>query len=44
MRLQTEFGMLLRGLVNDGLFVMIGRQRRQPKRLEAPEKADAAVA
>ncbi len=44
MRLQTECGMLLRGLVNDGSFVMIGRNRHQPKRIEAAEKAVAAVA
>jgi SAM-dependent methyltransferase len=35
MQFQTELGMMLRGLVNDGLFVMIGRNKAQPKRLEA---------
>jgi SAM-dependent methyltransferase len=35
MRLKTELGMFLRGAVNDGLFVMIGRKRAQPKRLAA---------
>jgi SAM-dependent methyltransferase len=44
MRLQTEFGMLLRGMLDDGLFVMIGRNKRQPKRIEAAERAGAAVA
>jgi SAM-dependent methyltransferase len=43
MRLKTEFGMLLRGLRDDGLFVMIGRQKRQPKRLEAAGQTGAAV-
>jgi len=44
MRIQTELGMMLRGLVNDGLFVMIGRNKAQPKRIEAGEFAEAAVA
>jgi len=44
MRLQTEFGMLLRGMLNDGLFMMIGRNKHQPKRIEAAERAGAAVA
>jgi SAM-dependent methyltransferase len=35
MRLRTELGMLVRGVVNDGLFVMIGRKKKQPKRLTA---------
>jgi SAM-dependent methyltransferase len=44
MRLQTEFGMLLRGMVDEGLFVMIGRKKSQPKRIEASEQAHATVA
>ena len=44
MQLQTELGMLLRGLVDDGLFVMIGRNKAQPKQIEAAEFALAAVA
>jgi SAM-dependent methyltransferase len=44
MQLQTELAMMLRGIVNDGLFMMIGRKKAQPKRLEAPEMTQAAVA
>ena len=44
MRFQTELGMLLRGLVNDGEFVMIGRNKAQPKQLEAPDVARATSA
>jgi SAM-dependent methyltransferase len=44
MQLKTELGMMLRGIVNDGLFVMIGRNKAQPKQIEAPEIAQAAVA
>jgi SAM-dependent methyltransferase/uncharacterized protein YbaR (Trm112 family) len=44
MRFQTELGMLLRGVVNDGLFVMIGRNKSQPKRLEARDLIQAAGA
>ena len=35
MRIRAELGMLLRGLVNDGLFIMIGRNRGQVKQIEA---------
>jgi SAM-dependent methyltransferase len=44
MQLQTELGMMLRGIFNDGLFVMIGRNKSQPKRIEAPGLAKSAVA
>jgi len=44
MQIQTELGMLLRGFANDGLFVMIGRNKAQPKQIEAAEFAQAAVA
>jgi len=44
MRLQTEFGMLLRGMLDDGLFVMVGRNKRQPKRIEAANLSGSAVA
>ena len=44
MQLKTELGMMWRGLLNDGLFVMIGRNKAQPKQLEAPEMVQAAVA
>ncbi len=45
MQWQTELGMLFRGLVNDGLFTVIGRNKRQPKQIEAPEHvAEAAFA
>jgi SAM-dependent methyltransferase len=46
MQLQTEAGMMLRGIVNDGLFVMIGRNKAQLKQIEAPgnDLAQAAVA
>jgi SAM-dependent methyltransferase len=44
MQIQTELGMLLRGFANDGLFVMIGRNKAQTRQIEAPEFAQAAVA
>jgi hypothetical protein len=45
MQLQTELGMLVRGLVNDGTFVMIGRNKAQPKQIAAPaELSQSAVA
>jgi hypothetical protein len=44
MQLQTELGMFLRGIVNDGLFVIIGRNKAQPKCIEAPESVQAAHA
>jgi SAM-dependent methyltransferase len=44
MRLKTEFGMLWRGLLDDGLFVMIGRNKRQPKLIAAAKQAGAARA
>ena len=37
MRLRAELGMLLRGFVNDGLFIMIGRNKAQPKQIEAAQ-------
>jgi SAM-dependent methyltransferase len=44
MQLQTELGMMLRGIVNDGLFLMIGRNKAQPKQIEAGGIAHSAVA
>ena len=45
MQLQTELGMLVRGIFNDGAFTIIGRNKAKPKQIEAPaEKAQAAVA
>jgi len=44
MQFQTELGMLLRGLANDGLFIMIGRNKLQQKRLEAPVSNEIALA
>lgn len=44
MQWQTELGMFLRGLVNDGLFIMIGRNKAQPKQIEAPGQARSAAA
>jgi hypothetical protein len=43
MRLQTEIGMLLRGLRDDGAFVMVGRNKRKPKRIGSAAQAPAAV-
>ena len=44
MQLKTEIGMMFRGLLNDGLFVMIGRNKAQPRGLEATNLAQAATA
>jgi SAM-dependent methyltransferase len=44
MQLRTELGMMLRGIVNDGLFVMIGRNKVKPEQIEAGERSQAAVA
>ncbi len=44
MQFRTELGMLLRGIVDDGEFIMIGRNKAQPKQLEAPDSAQSAAA
>ncbi len=44
MQMQTELGMLFRGLVDDGIFLMIGRNKARPKQIEAPTLARRAVA
>lgn len=44
MQVKTEIGMLLRGIVNDGSFVMIGRNKAQPKQIDTPEFSQAAGA
>ena len=44
MQLKTEVGMFLKGLVNDGVFVMIGRNKAQPKQIEAGNLSKATVA
>jgi len=44
MKMQTEFGMLLRGLVNDGTFVMIGRSKRSHRQIESGDLSQSANA
>ena len=44
MQLKTEVGMFLKGLVNDGVFVMIGRNKAQPKQIEAGNLSKATFA